>query len=79
MLVRKGLVGWLRSSDLLRHQPSGLGEVHRGDSEPDGDSERGELAHPTRCLEAVGNGRDRRHFSEDEPEGLHLAEIREAD
>ena len=79
LLVRERLVGWLRSSDSPRHKPSGLGKVHRGDGEPDGDSERGELAHPARRLEAVGDGRDRRHFAEDEPEGLHLAEIREAD
>ena len=73
----EGLVGWFGSSELPRNKPSGLCEVHRGDAEPDGDSERGEFAHPARRLEAVGDGRNHRHLTEDVSEGLHLSEIRQ--
>ena len=61
------------------HGPSSLGEVDRGGGEPKGDSERGELVHPSCRLEAVGDGRNHLYLIENEPEGLDLTEIHQAD
>jgi hypothetical protein len=72
-------VGWTGSSELLRDKPSGIREVHRGDNEPYGNSERGELALPARRLEAVSNGCDHCHLADDEAEHLDLSEVRKSD
>ena len=71
---------WLRLSFASpHHKPSSLGEVDRGNGEPDGDSERGELVHPACRLEAVRDGCGHRNLAENEPECLDLAEVRQAD
>lgn len=71
-MVRKGLLRWFPSSDVLCRQPDGSGEIHRGDSEPKDYPYMRELVHPARLLEAVGDGRDHRHFTSEELKELRL-------